>query len=67
MQAAARSPIGMMKNFIQSQAAGKSMAESSSATSEELRMLRERIAELQSRMKKPKGKKPPQKRKAVKR
>jgi hypothetical protein len=29
-------------------------------------MLRERIAELEARMKKPKGKKPPQKRKAVK-
>ena len=57
MQAAAMSPIGMMKNFIQSQAAGKSTAESSSATSEELRMLRERIAELEARMKKPKGEK----------
>lgn len=54
MQAAAMSPIGMMKNFIQSQVAGKSSPESSSATSEELRRLRKRIAELEERMEKPK-------------
>jgi hypothetical protein len=67
MQAAAMSPIGMMKNFIQSQVAGKSAPESSSASSEELRLLRERIAELEARMEKPKKKRAPQKRKAVKR
>jgi polyhydroxyalkanoate synthesis repressor PhaR len=66
MQAAAMSPIGMMKNFIQNQVAGKSVPEASAATSEELRMLRERIAELETRMEKPKKKRASQKRKAVK-
>ena len=67
MQSAAMSPISMMKNFIQSQVAGKSVPESSSATSEDLRVLRERIAELEARMAKPKKKRAPQKRKAVNR
>ena len=66
MQSAAMSPISMMKNFIQSQVAGKSVPEGSSATSEELRVLHERITELEARMKKPKKKRAPQKRKAVK-
>ena len=63
MQAAAMSPIGMMKNFIQSQVAGKSTPENPSAGGEELRALRERIAELEARMEKPKKKR---KRKVVK-
>ena len=66
MQAAAMSPIGMMKNFIQSQVAGKAASENPSANSEELRLLRERIAELEARMEKPKKKRAPQKRKTVK-
>lgn len=66
MQEAAMSPIGMMKDFIQNQVAGKSAQESSSATTEELRVLRERIAELEARMEKPKKKRAPQKRKSVK-
>ena len=66
MQAAAMSPIGVMTNFLQSQVAGKSAPESSSATSEELRMLRERIAELEARMEKPKKKRAAQKHKAAK-
>ena len=60
------SPIGMMKDFIQNQVAGKSAQENSSATTEELRVLRERIAELEARMEKPKKKRAPQKRKSVK-
>jgi polyhydroxyalkanoate synthesis repressor PhaR len=67
MQSAAMSPINVMKNFIQSQVAGKSAPGSSSATSEELRMLRERIAELEARMEKPRKKQAPQRRKAAKR
>jgi polyhydroxyalkanoate synthesis repressor PhaR len=66
MQAAAMSPIGMMKNFIQSQVAGKSTAANPSASTEELRVLRERIAELEARMEKPKKKRAPQKRKTAK-
>ena len=45
---------------------GKGARESSSATSEELRVLRERIAELEARMEEPKKKRAPQKRKSVK-
>jgi polyhydroxyalkanoate synthesis repressor PhaR len=66
MQAAAMSPIGMMKNFIQNQVAGKNVPEAAAVTSEEVRMLRERIAELETRMEKPKKKRAPQKRRAVK-
>ena len=66
MQAAAMSPIGMMKDFIQSQVVGKSAQESSPATSEELRVLRERIAELEARMEKPTKKRAVHKRKAAK-
>lgn len=70
MQAAAMSPIGMMKNFIQSQVAGKSAPENSSTSSEELRALHERIAELEARMEKPRQKsktrKAPQRHKAGK-
>jgi polyhydroxyalkanoate synthesis repressor PhaR len=71
MQTAAMSPIGMMKNFIQSQVAGKSAVQSSSPNAEELRLLRERIAELEARIDKPKQKakkgKAPQRRKTAKR
>ena len=63
MQSAAMSPINMMKNFVQSQVAGKSTPENLSAGGEELRALRERIAELEARMEKPKKKR---KRKVVK-
>ena len=66
MQAAAMSPIGMMKDFIQSQVVGKSAQESSAATTEELRVLRERIAELEARMEKPPKKRARYKRKAAK-
>ena len=66
MQAAAMSPIGMMKDFIQSQVVGKSAQESSSTTTEELRVLRERIADLEARMKKPTKKRARHKRKAAK-
>jgi hypothetical protein len=66
MQTAAMSPVGMMKDFIQSHVVGKSAQESSSVTTEELRVLRERIAELEARMEEPKKKRAPQKRKSVK-
>ena len=66
MQAAAMSPIGIMKDFIQGQVVRKSAPESSQATTEELRVLRERIAELEARMGEPKKKRAPQKRKSVK-
>ena len=65
MQSAAMSPIGMMKDFIQSQVVGKSAQESSPGTREELRVLRERVRELEARMEKPKNKRAPQKRKAA--
>ena len=53
MQSAAMSPINMMKDFIQSQVAGKPAAETHSPASEELRQLRERLAELEALVKKP--------------
>ena len=64
MQSAAMSPINMMKNFVQSQMAGNSAPEKPPAGGEELRALRERIAELEARMEKPK--KRVRKRKTVK-
>lgn len=57
MQSAAMSPINMMKNFIQSQVAGKTAPVSAAASGEELRVLRQRIAELEARMERPKRKK----------
>ena len=66
MQAAAMSPIGMMKDFIEGQVVGKSAPEISSATTEELRVLRERIAQLEARIEKPTKKRSPHKRKAAK-
>lgn len=57
MQSASMSRINMMKNFIQSQVAGKTAPVSAAASGEELRVLRERIAELEARMDRPKRKK----------
>ena len=57
MQSASMSRINLMKNFIQRQVAGKTAPVSAAASGEELRVLRERIAELEARMERPKRKK----------
>jgi polyhydroxyalkanoate synthesis repressor PhaR len=62
VQAAAVSPISMVKNFLQSQAAPGAPPQPQPAPSDELRELRERIAELEARMQKPKPVKAPIKR-----
>jgi len=63
MQSAAMSPISMIKNLIQPQAAKSQVAETRSDTSAELQRLRERISELESHVVKPERKKVPAKRK----
>ncbi len=65
VQAAALSPISMMKNFLQGQGA-KQAAEAPNPNSTELQQMRERIAELEARMQKPVRAKTPAKRKAAK-
>jgi len=59
VQSAAMSPINMMKDFLQNQMAGKAAPASSATTGEELRILRDRITELEARMEKPKKKRAP--------
>jgi polyhydroxyalkanoate synthesis repressor PhaR len=65
VQAAARSPISMMKNFLQGQGEKQAPA-ASNANSAELQQLRERLAELEARVQKPTPTKKPAKRKAAK-
>jgi len=65
VQSAALSPISMIKNLIQGQPEGRA-PESSSDTSEELRLLRARLAELEARVEKPKRTKAAAKRKTRK-
>ena len=63
MQSAAMSPISMIKNFMQRQPAESQTPEPRSNASEELQHLRERIAEIEARVEKPKRKKVAAKRK----
>jgi polyhydroxyalkanoate synthesis repressor PhaR len=66
MQSAAMSPISMLKNFMQRQPPETQMPETRSSASAELQHLRERIAELEARVEKPKRKRSPAKRKSPK-
>ena len=64
VQSAALSPLNMMKNFLQNQTAPTQEVRTDAG--EELRQLRERLAELESRVKKPAPRKTPAKRKPAK-
>ena len=67
VQSAALSPLNMMKNFLQTQAPAPPTEEAHADASEELRQLRERLAELEARVKKPAApRKAPAKRKPAK-
>jgi polyhydroxyalkanoate synthesis repressor PhaR len=66
VQSAALSPLNMMKNFLQTQAPAPSLPETHADASEELRQLRERLAELESRVSQPAPPKAPAKRKPTK-
>ena len=57
MQSAAMSPISMLKNFVQRQPAESPVPEVRSDAGAEVQQLRERIAELEARVEKPKRKK----------
>jgi polyhydroxyalkanoate synthesis repressor PhaR len=63
MQSAAMSPISMLKNFMQRPPAESPISEVRSDANTELQQLRERIAELEARLEKPKPKKATAKRK----
>ena len=65
VQAAALSPISMMKSFLQSQAEASPAPEVGSDADDELRQLRERLAQLEARMEKPARSKAPAKRKTA--
>jgi polyhydroxyalkanoate synthesis repressor PhaR len=64
VQSAALSPLNMMKNFLQTQTAPP--PPEPHAASDELRQLRERLAELEERVQKPSSPKPHAKRKGAK-
>ena len=66
VQSAALSPLNMMKNFLQNQTDAPPAPEVRTEATDELRQLRERIAELEARMQKPVSVKAPAKRKAAK-
>lgn len=66
VQSAALSPLNMMKNFLQTQAPGSPAQEARPDAAEELRQLRERLAGLEARVKKPASRKAPVKRKPPK-
>jgi len=53
VQSAALSPLNMMKNFLQTQAPAPPTQETHPAATEELRQLRQRLAELEARVKTP--------------
>jgi polyhydroxyalkanoate synthesis repressor PhaR len=65
VQAAALSPVSMVKNFLRGQGE-KHAPEAADANNVELQQLRERLAELEARMEKPVRAKTPAKRKAAK-
>ena len=65
VQSAALSPISMIKNLIQGQSESRA-PEGRADSSAELQLLRERIAELEARVERPKRAKTPAKRKARK-
>jgi polyhydroxyalkanoate synthesis repressor PhaR len=65
VQSAAMSPVGMMKNFLQRQTAEGRESNTSSDTSTELKRMRERIAELEARIEKPKRPRSQAKRKSA--
>lgn len=65
VQAAALSPISMMKSFLQGPAAESRPPAAQHDASDELRQLRERIAELEARMEKPARTMAPAKRKGT--
>jgi polyhydroxyalkanoate synthesis repressor PhaR len=66
MQSAAMSPISMLKNFVQRQPAESPVPEVRSDPSAELQQLRERVAELEARVEKPRRTKAPAKQKSRK-
>ena len=66
VQSAALSPLNMMKNFLQTQAPPPPTVEPHVDATEELRQLRERLAEVEARVKKPVARKMPAKRKPAK-
>jgi polyhydroxyalkanoate synthesis repressor PhaR len=66
VQAAALSPISMMKSFLQGQPGASPASDVRSNSSDELQQMRARLAELEARMKKPARAKAPAKRKAAK-
>ncbi|HEY4900981.1 MAG TPA: polyhydroxyalkanoate synthesis regulator DNA-binding domain-containing protein [Terriglobales bacterium] len=63
VQSAAMSPISMIKNIIQGQGPESHAPDSHADSSAELQQLRQRIAELEARVQKPKRAKTPAKRK----
>jgi polyhydroxyalkanoate synthesis repressor PhaR len=66
VQAAALSPLSMVKSLIQRQGTEHRASEGQADSSSELQQLRERIAELEAKVKKPKRARTPAKRKSVK-
>jgi polyhydroxyalkanoate synthesis repressor PhaR len=64
MQSAAMSPISMLKNFMRRQPNESPVQEVRSDATAELQQLRERIAELEARVEKPKPSQAPAKRKS---
>jgi polyhydroxyalkanoate synthesis repressor PhaR len=66
VQAAAISPLNMVRSFIQSQMPAASTQHSSSSSNDELRQLRQRLAELEARMPAPTKSKSGAKRKPAK-
>ncbi len=66
VQSAALSPLNMMKNFLHSQVPAPPSHDSQIDANEELRQLRERLAELEARVKEPAPRKAPAKRKPAK-
>ena len=66
MQSAAMSPISMLKTFMQRQSTEGPLPEAGSDAGTELQQLRERIAELEARVEKPKRKKAAATRKSAK-
>jgi polyhydroxyalkanoate synthesis repressor PhaR len=61
VQSAALSPLNMMKSFLQTQTLAPPAPEKQSTATDELRQLRERLAELEARLQKPAPAKAPAK------
>ncbi len=66
VQNVALSPINMMRSFLQAQPTGSHPPETQTDNSAELQQLRQRLAELEARIEKPKPVKSPSKRKSAK-